>query len=82
MAFTIMPLAPEPLSGFIKAVGSAPTQSVAAPRLFTTHVRPPINQSMAPEALNTPMPTSMATKKGMMRTAVLKPSLAPSIKAS
>ena len=39
-------------------------------------------KSMAPEALNIPMATSMATRKGIILTATPNPSLAPSINAS
>ena len=41
-----------------------------------------MSTSIAPEARNTPMATSMAMRYGMMRTAVEKPSFAPSMKAS
>ena len=62
MASTIMPRAPLPLSGFIRAVGSAPTHSASLPVLLTSAAMPSIAQSIAPEARNTPMLTSMATR--------------------
>ena len=39
-------------------------------------------KSIAPEVRNTAMPTRKATRYGMIRTAVVKPSLAPSTKES
>ena len=62
MASTIMPLAPLPERGFISAVGSAPTKSLLPPMASTACRMPSISMSMAPDALNTPMPTSMATR--------------------
>ena len=62
MASTIMPRAPLPLSGFISAVGKAPTKPASPPQALTTAAMPSVNKSMAPEARNTPMPTKMATK--------------------
>lgn len=43
---------------------------------------PSMIKSIAPEARNTPIPTKMATRYGMIVTAVLNPSLAPSMNVS
>ena len=39
-----------------------------------------MNISIAPDVLKTPTPTRIATKKGMILMAILKPFFAPSIK--
>ena len=53
---------PLPLSGFISAVGRAPTNSVSPPTRATHQAMPSIRKSIAPEARNTPMATSIATR--------------------
>ena len=58
----IIPRAPLPLSGFIRAVGNAPTKSESIPIASMARVMPAIKKSIAPEARNTAMATSIATK--------------------
>jgi hypothetical protein len=52
------------------------------PTAVNAHAIPDIKLSIAPEARNTPIPTKIATKNGIIFTAIEKPSLAPSIKES
>lgn len=75
----IIPEAPPPDRGLIIAIGRT---SPGIPINFVTGENIEVTKSIAPEALNMPMATSMATKKGIILTAVSKPSLAPSAKAS
>ena len=71
--------AAEPESERISDEGSAsggnPVQPITG-RMAQTR------KSMAPLARNMPMATRMATRYGMMRTPIVNPSLAPSIKLS
>ncbi len=62
MASSISPRAPLPLSGFMKAVGRAPTKSVLTPHWATHQAMPSMSMSMAPEALKTPIATRIATR--------------------
>ena len=78
----ISPRAPLPLRGFIIAVGRAATKSVSPPQNATHADTPSISISIAPEARNTPTATNIATRYGIILTAVEKPSFAPSINAS
>jgi hypothetical protein len=74
-----MPLAPLPDNGLIIAIGNT---SAGIPIRLVTGEHTLAKKSIAPEALNIPIDTSMATRKGIILTAVLNPSLAPSVKAS
>lgn len=82
IASIMNPRAPVPLSGFMNAVGNASTKLVSAPVVPTIHRIPSMTKSSAPLALNIPTATSMAMRNGIMRIAVLNPSLAPSMNAS
>lgn len=82
IASSISPLAPLPLSGFMSAVGTAPAKSGLIPHISKHHASPFSSSSIAPHALNIPTATSMAMRYGIIPTAVLNPSLAPSINAS
>ena len=82
MASIIRPLAPLPLSGFIKATGKAPVNLVSKPSQSKNAAIPDIIKSIAPDARKIPIATKTATRKGMIFTAILKPSFAPSMKAS
>ena len=62
MASTIMPRAPPPESGFMSAVGRAPTHCVSMPISEISHFISSTSQSMAPEARKTPMLTKMAMR--------------------
>ena len=62
IASTIIPRAPEPERGFIKAVGSAPTHWASKPQRCTAHDTPSMSASIAPLARNTPIATSIATR--------------------
>ena len=82
MASIIRPRAPPPERGFIRAVGRAPTNWLSSPHFSTHQPIPFTTASMAPDARNTPMPTNMAIRYGIILMAVVKPSLAPSTNAS
>ena len=73
------PRVPEPDSGRSRATGRTsagrPIASVSGESARTA-------RSSAPEARSIEMATRIATRNGMMRTAVSKPSLAPSTKLS
>ena len=70
MVSIIMARAPLPENGFIRAVGSASTQRASKPSARTAPRIAPISSSSAPLARNTAIATSMATRYGMMVTAV------------
>ena len=59
---SIMAHDPDPLRGFMSMVGNAPTHCVSnpsQPRKASTH---PVKTSSAPEALNMPIATKIATR--------------------
>ena len=62
IASTIMPRAPLPLRGFIKAVGMPSTQRVSNPRAATAVFSPSTRKSSVPDARNMPTATRMATR--------------------
>ena len=82
IASTISPRAPLPLSGRINAVGKAGTKSVFSPHNANNQPIPCTSRSIAPLARNIPTATSIAIRYGIIPTAVLNPSFAPSINAS
>ena len=75
----MMPKAPLPDSGRTSAMGRT---SPGMPIRRVTGLRMDISNSIAPEARNMRMATRMATRNGMMRTAMSNPCLAPSVTAS
>ena len=62
MASIIMAFEPEPLSGFIMAVGKAGTKSVLMPRLAKNQFIPLIRKLNTPALRITLMATSMPTR--------------------
>ena len=73
------PKAPEPDSGRTSAMGRTSAGSPSGPVIgASTFAR----ASIAPAPRKAPTAARIATRKGMMRTATLKPSFAPSTNAS
>ena len=66
----------------MRAVGRAGTTSFPTSISPSNDEMPFMTRSIAPLARNTATPTRIATRFGMIMTAVLKPSLAPSTNAS
>ena len=76
---TITARAPLPVSGFVNASGSRSSDSVYSPRPTDcmAKIRPYLMSSKMPLAMNTLMTNSIATRYGMIMTAMPKPSFAP-----
>jgi hypothetical protein len=66
----------------MSAVGSDGMNSVGSPNAVSALPRPLTIRSSVPDARNTPIATRIAMRYGMIRMATLKPSFAPSMKAS
>jgi hypothetical protein len=65
MQSIIIPRAPEPLKGFIRAVGKDGINDVSIPKTANAELKPSVKNSNAPEFLKTPIAIKIATMYGI-----------------